>query len=309
MQKIGWEYEALFDVAEATELEQRIWQSMPSSIKVGSMGYRTKTTRAGKRLEIDVYPIFGYQDRIRANRAKEQATPETMRRVNLANAKRKIIQLADANFTEEDIHLTLTYEHPPIYSQCHKDVQNFLRAVKRRREKQGLPPLKYIYVIEDNEDGVKKRIHTHILMSGGQPREDLESLWAKGYANTDRLQPNERGLEEIARYLVKSQKNRRKWCCSKNLKKPQVRVSDCKLSNSKVKRMARGLPNEAKDILRKAYPGYEYVECKVKFSDQVEGCYIRALMRKIDRRQDHARQKQGGVAGKPAPREKKQASS
>lgn len=282
VQKIGWEYEALFDVEQRTELEMQLWQNNPCSIKVGSMGYRTKTTRAGKRLEVDVYPVFGYSDRIRAREAKKQVTPETMRRVNLANAKRRIVQLADANFTEQDIHLTLTYENPPIYSRCQKDVQNFLKAVKRRREKQGLPELKYIYVIEDDQDGQKKRIHTHILMSGGMDREELEALWEKGYANADRLAPDERGLEAVARYLVKSQRNRRKWCSSKNLKKPDVRVSDCKLSNAKVKRIARNLPNEAKEILRKAYPGYEYVECKVKFSDQLDGCYIRALMRKVD---------------------------
>lgn len=283
MQRIGWEYEALFDVEGMTELEQQLWQANPCSIKVGSMGYRTKTTRAGKRLEVDVYPVFGYQDRMRARAAKQQITPETMRRVNLSNAKRKIVQLADANFTGEDIHLTLTYENPPIYSRCQRDVVNFLAAVKRRRAKKGLPELKYIYVIEDDEDGIKKRIHVHILMSGGMSREELEELWAKGYANADRLQPDERGLEAVARYLVKSQRNRRKWCSSKNLKKPDVRVSDCKLSNAKVKKIARNLPNEAKDIMRRAYPGYEFVECKVKFSDQVDGCYIRALMRKVDK--------------------------
>lgn len=294
MQKIGWEYEALFDVEGMTELEQQLWQANPCGIKVGSMGYRTKTTRAGKRLEVDIYPVFGYQDRMRARAAKQQITPETMRRVNLSNAKRRIVQLADANFTEEDIHLTLTYENPPIYSRCQRDVVNFLAAVKRRRARKGLPELKYIYVIEDDEDGIKKRIHVHILMSGGMSREELEKLWAKGYANADRLQPDERGLEAVARYLVKSQRNRRKWSCSKNLKKPDVRVSDCKLSNAKVKKIARNLPNEAKDIMRKAYPGYEFVECKVKFSDQVDGCYIRALMRKVDKGIEHQR-KGGGI--------------
>ena len=297
MQRIGWEYEALFDVEQMTELEQQLWQANPCGIRTGQMGYRTKTTRAGKRLEVDVYPVFGYQDRMRARAAKQQVTPETMRRVNLANAKRRIIQLADANFTEEDIHLTLTYENPPIYSRCQRDVCNFLAAVKRRRAKRGLPELKYIYVIEDDEDGVKKRIHTHILMSGGMSREELEALWAKGYANADRLQPDERGLEAVARYLVKSQRNRRKWCSSKNLKKPDVRVSDCKLSNAKVRRIARNLPNEARDIMRKAYPGYEFVECRVKFSDLIDGCYIRALMRRIDKGgTERARKNKGRLA-------------
>lgn len=281
MERIGWEYEALFD-AEPTALEQRIWESMPSGIRVGSMGYRTKTTKAGRRLEVDIYPMWGRLDYTRANRALKQVTPETMRRVNESNARRRLIQLADANFDEHDLHLTLTYEHAPCYSRAQKDIGNFIKAVRRRRQKAGLPEMKYIYVIEDNEDGMKKRIHAHMLISGGIDRAELEKLWARGYANAYSLQPDERGLEGLARYMVKSQKNRRKWSCSKNLKKPQVRVSDCKLSNGKVKRMARSLPNEARDILSRAYPGYTFVDCRVKFSDQVDGVYIRALLRRED---------------------------
>lgn len=281
MERIGWAYEALFD-AEPTALEQRIWESMPSGIRVGSMGYRTKTTKAGRRLEVDIYPMWGRLDYTRANRALKQVTPETMRRVNESNARRRLIQLADANFDEHDLHLTLTYEHAPCYSRAQKDIGNFIKAVRRRRQKAGLPEMKYIYVIEDNEDGMKKRIHAHMLISGGIDRAELEKLWARGYANAYSLQPDERGLEGLARYMVKSQKNRRKWSCSKNLKKPQVRVSDCKLSNGKVKRMARSLPNEARDILSRAYPGYTFVDCRVKFSDQVDGVYIRALLRRED---------------------------
>lgn len=281
MERIGWAYEALFD-AEPTALEQRIWESMPSGIRVGSMGYRTKTTKAGRRLEVDIYPMWGRLDYTRANRALKQVTPETMRRVNESNARRRLIQLADANFDEHDLHLTLTYEHAPCYSRAQKDIGNFIKAVRRRRQKAGLPEMKYIYVIEDNEDGMKKRIHAHMLISGGIDRAELEKLWARGYANAYSLQPDERGLEGLARYMVKSQKNRRKWSCSKNLKKPQVRVSDCKLSNGKVKRMARSLPNEAREILSRAYPGYTFVDCRVKFSDQVDGVYIRALLRRED---------------------------
>lgn len=290
MERIGWAYEALFD-AEPTALEQRIWQNMPSGIKVGSMGYRTKTTKAGKRLEVDVYPLWGRVDYTRANKALKEVTPETMRRQNESNAKRRLIQLADANFDERDLHLTLTYEHAPCYSRCKKDVANYIKAIRRRRVKAGLPELKYIYVIEDDQEGTKKRIHAHMLISGGIDRAELEELWGKGYANAYGLQPNERGLEGLARYMVKSQKNRRRWSSSKNLKKPQVRGSDCKLSNGKVKRIARNLPNEAKDILSRAYPGYTFVECKVKYSDQVDGVYIRALLRKADTKTDRGRRK------------------
>lgn len=282
--KLGWEYEALFDVEGATELEKRIWQIAPSEIRVGEMGYRVRTVQAGTVLDVDVYPLFGREQEKQARQLLHQVTSEKQQRINLRNARRRIVQLANTNFGEGDIHLTLTYENPPGYEQVQKDVRNFVRRLKRLREKRGLQAAKYIYVIEDDEDGVKKRIHTHMLISGGIPREEMEKLWARGYANADRLQLNERGLEAIARYMIKSQRHRKKWCCSRNLKEPKVRVSDCKLSNGKVKRIARGLPNEAKEILRKAYPGYEYVSCEVKYSDMIDGVTIRAQMRRIDRK-------------------------
>lgn len=281
MEKLGWEYEALFDVSGATELEKRIFAAYPSEIRAGKMGYRTRTVQAGNVLDVDVYPVFGREQERQARQKMRQVTREAQQRVNLRNAKRRIVQLANANFTQADLHVTLTYENPPSYEQVQKDVRNYMRRVKRMREKRGLEEAKYIYVIEEDEHGVKKRIHTHVLMSGGIAREELEQLWAKGYANVDRLQPNERGLEAVARYLVKSQRNRRKWCCSRNLTQPKVRVSDCKLSNAKVKRIARGLPNEAKEVLRKAYPGYEYVDCEVRYSDVIDGVWIRAQMRRV----------------------------
>lgn len=280
MKRIGWEYEALFDAAGPTELE-RAFQVYPSEIRVGKMGYRVRTVKAGNQLDVDVYPLFGREQASRARKAMQHVTREAQKKINLRNAKRRIVQLVNHNFTEKDIALHLTYDNPPDYDQCQKDVRNFMRRVKRLRKKLGLPEMRYVYVIEDDEYGTKKRIHSHIVMSGGIHREELEKLWARGYANADRLQLNEQGLEGLARYMVKSQRNRKKWCCSRNLKEPQMRVSDCKLSNVKVKRIARGLPNEAKEVLRKAYPGYEYVNCEVLYSDFVDGVTIRAQMRRI----------------------------
>jgi len=282
MRGVGWEYEALFDAESRTELEAWTdggrWDKQPSSIRVGRMGYRTRTTKAGCRLEVDIYPIFGRDMIIEANRAMRAKTREAMQRINDRNAKRRLVQLVDANFTSEDIHLTLTYAVAPSFEQCQRDVRNFVSAVKRRRIRRGLPPLKYVYAIEDTDGDTKKRIHVHMIMSGGMDRAELEALWSRGYANADRLQPTDRGLEAIARYIIKSQKHRRRWSSSKNLTQPQVRVSDTKLSNARVKRIARQLPNEAADILRRVYPGYDFVECRVSYSDVVDGVYIRALM-------------------------------
>jgi len=283
-----WEYEALFDVqpGDAGNLmsggwdSAGIWRDIPTETRVGRMGYRTRTIKAGPRLEIEIYPIFGREASGRARAARQNVTPEAMRKLNEERSRRRVVQLADANFTDRDIHLTLTYRQAPKYDQALKDVKNFLRTVKRKREQRGMDPLKYIYAIEGDDDGTRERIHVHMLMNGGIDREELEAIWARGYANADRLQPNEFGLEAIARYITKQQKNRRRWCCSRNLKKPKQRTSDTKVSNARVKRLALDLPNTAKGIMEKLYPGYTHVQTVMRYSDAVDGAYIRCLMRK-----------------------------
>ncbi|MBQ1792885.1 MAG: hypothetical protein II008_22145 [Oscillospiraceae bacterium] len=285
---MSWEYEALFDVSRqgggslldgGWDAEGQ-WKDIPTEIRVGRMGYRTRTISAGPRLEVEIYPIFGKEKTAKLRNARKNITPEAVQRLNEERSRRRVVQLADANFTDQDIHLTLTYRQAPKYDQAMKDVKNFLRAVKRRREKRGMSPLKYIYSIEGDEEGNRRRIHVHMLMSGGINREELEAIWAKGYANADRLQPNEHGLEEIARYITKQQKNRRKWCCSRNLKQPKQRTSDTKMSNARVKRLALDFPNEAKEIMEKLYPNYQHVQTSLRFSDVVDGAYIRCLMRR-----------------------------
>jgi hypothetical protein len=245
------------------------------------MGYRTRTIKAGPRLEVEIFPIFGRETAGRARKAKQNLTPEAVQRNNEERSKRKMIQLIDANFDERDIHVTLTYlGTPPKYEQAQTDVKNFLRAVKRKREKRGLDPLKYIYTIEGNDDGTRERIHVHMVMNGGIDREELESIWGKGYANADHLQPNENGLEALARYITKQQKNRRKWARSRNLKKPKQRTSDTKVSNARVKRLAMDFPNSAKEIMEKLYPEYMHVKTVMRYSDVVDGAYIRCVMRR-----------------------------
>ena len=284
---MSWEFEDLFDINAARsadlldgEWANGYWRDIPSEIRVGRMGYRTRTIKAGPRLEVEIFPIFGRETTGRARKAKQNLTPEAVQRNNEERSKRKLIQLIDANFDERDIHLTLTYlGTPPKYEQAQTDVKNFLRAVKRKREKAGLEPLKYIYTIEGNDDGTRERIHVHMVMNGGIDREELEAIWGKGYANADHLQPNENGLEALARYITKQQKNRRKWARSRNLKKPKQRTSDTKVSNARVKRMALDFPNSAKEIMEKLYPEYMHVKTVMRYSDVVDGAYIRCVMR------------------------------
>lgn len=293
---MSWEYEGLFDnewTGASEDLLSGYWGSEPSAIRVGKMGYRTRTVKAGPRLEAEVYPIFGRETEKRLRAARANVTPAKMQKLNMERSRRHFIQLIDGNFTDQDIHLTLTYKRAPDYEQAKKDVRNFLGKVKRLRKKLGLPELKYAGTIEGNTEGKKERIHVHLLMNGGIDRETLEKMWAKGYANADRLKPDENGLEAVARYIVKQQKNRKKWFASRNLKQPVSRVSDTKMSNGRVKRLAMTFPNEAKEIMEKTYPGYMYVKSQVYYSDVVDGFYIRAVMRK----RGGTLQKRGGTKG------------
>ena len=285
---MSWEYESLFDVVpgksgtllDGTWDADGQWKDMPTQIDVGRMGYRTRTVVAGPRLEVEVYPVFGREAASRARAAKIAGnTPEAMKKLNRERAIRHLIQLADANLTDQDIHLTLTYRNAPTEDRAWRDVDNFLRTVKRRRKQYGMTPLKYFYTVEGNESGSKEKLHAHVLMSGGISREELEAIWGNGWANADRLQPDERGLEAIIRYITKDQE-KRKWHRSRNMVQPKQRTSDSKVSNAKVKRIARGFEAEAKEIMEKLYPKYRYVDVKVALSDSVDGAYIRVLMRR-----------------------------
>ena len=280
---MSWEFEDLFDVdAEETfTWFGEDWGKGYSQIKIGRMGYRTRTTIAGPRLEAEVYPIFGRSTEAYLRRAKKtNVTPEKMARLNHERSTRHLVQLVDANFDERDVHVTLTYRQAPTFERAQKDMRNFLLKIKRLREKRGLPALKYIYTIEGDEDGTKQRIHIHLLMNGDMDRAEIERIWAKGYANADRLQPNENGLEAIARYIVKQQRNRRRWCASRNLKQPKSRTSDSRCSNARVKRIAMDIRNLAREEMEKIYPGYQFVNCIVRYSDVIDGAYIRCVMRK-----------------------------
>lgn len=279
---MSWEYEGLFEeIPEENSILGSWWRDEQTAIRVGSMGYRTRTTRAGARLDAEIYPIFGREMEKKAKRARGNLTPERQQKVNERRSRQYFVQLVEANFGEGDIHLTLTYREAPKYDRAKKDIRNFLLKVKRLRERRGLEELKYAGTIEENEEGRKVRIHAHILMNGGIDREELEAIWEKGLTNVFGLQPDERGLEGIARYVTKQQKNQKKWFRSRNLKKPERRTSDTKVSTRRVKRISLSFGAEAKEILEKVYPGYRFVQCTVHYSDVVDGVYIRCEMRKI----------------------------
>ena len=288
---MGWQYDGLFEREWDPEAQQDLsgyWREHRCDFPVGRMGYRRRVTEAGDRLECEIYPVFGRQDEGKARAAKRNETPEKQKRLNRKRAEQYIVQLADANFGEKDIELTLTYRkgRQPDADRCQKDVRNFLDRLKRYRKKKGLGDPKYIYVIEGGREkkngfGVTN-FHCHMMMDGAVSREDLEAIWENGYANTKQLQPDEDyGLEELGKYMIKESKQTgRRFCHSRNLKKPKRRAVDARASNRAVKMIAYDIRNEAKEIMERYYPSYKFVDCRVYYSDQIDGVYIRTVMRR-----------------------------
>lgn len=283
--RVPREYEELFCVGELTEMEKRLYGGDPYRERVGGMHYCTKTERAGDTLVLTVYPILGRSDRAKAEAARKAMSRERQNRYNRERARRRLALLMDANFGKNDLHVTLTYRGtPPDYEQARKDVRNYLRAVKRMREKAGLPEMKYIYVLEEEGgDGEKRRIHVHLMMTGGISREALEEKWGRGYANCDRLQPEEgNGLMELARYFTKleQEKHRRAWSASKNLRKPRTTVSRTRMSNARVRRLCQEMPGNAAEIMGQLYPAYKLGAVEPYVSDWIPGVYLRIRLRR-----------------------------
>ena len=287
---MAWEYADLFDAEQEPadpEGQLSFWQDEPSGLHVGQMGYRRRTTKAGPRLEAEIYPVFGQEERGRLREAKRNQTPEKQRKLNERRAKHRLILLIDSNFTAADYHLTLTYAgDPPDMKRCQRDVKNFIDRVRTRRKRRNLTDLQYIYAIGHDSAA---RIHVHMIINGGIDRDDLEEIWAKGRTNAVRLQPDEHGLQGIANYLFRQNagmkeagklQGKKTWTSSKNLKRPKTRKRDCNCSNARVRRIAGDIQHEAKEIMERLYPGYTFVECRVSYSDIVDGVYIRCVMRK-----------------------------
>ena len=285
---MGWEFEDLFNNRVA---EDGGFLSEPCFIPVGKMGYRRRTTVSGPRLDAEVFPVFGRGQKGEIRREKHQATREAQQRANDERSRIHLIQLVECNFSEADVAIGLDYAgQAPTPERIDKDVRNFIARVRRARKKAGLPEMKYIYAIGGDEMPAAgysgKRPHIHMIMNGGIGRDELEKIWKQGRANCDRLQPRDEGLGGIAVYFTRQKQDRpekpgvRKWRGSRNLKQPVRRSRDARMPNGRVRRIAHDFRNQAKDVMEKLYPGYVLQDCQVRYSDVVDGVYIRCVLRR-----------------------------
>ena len=164
--------------------------------------YKTKTIVSGPMLECEIYPIWRTSKKsIREKTRKESR--KVQKNLNNKNAVKRVIRLINTNFNNNGIWGTFTYSNdrlPSSEEQAKKDMQNYIRRLKRYIARNDLDDLKYIYVTEYSEGS---RVHHHIVMSFNN-RDVAEKLWKNGgRTQTRRLQPDDYGLEGMARYITK----------------------------------------------------------------------------------------------------------
>ena len=144
---------------------------------------RTKTYYCGTKnpeyIEIDLFPCLEQGSKF-GRKGKEKVTAPKQRNLNAKRARRYFCLLLKTNFTEGDIHVTLTYNGkflPETIEQAEREVKNYLRRIANARKRKGLPALKYIYL---TEQGVQsQRIHHHLIINAGLSRDEIEMLWRR----------------------------------------------------------------------------------------------------------------------------------
>ena len=252
--------------------------------------YREKKIQCSKRfIEVDIYPYTKNQRRtsMSKRRRRFKVTAPAQKNLNDKNARRYLTQLANTNFTEQDLHVTCTYNKstlPNSVKEAERAARNYIRRLAYRMKKEGLPTLKYILV---SEYGKKKdsdkiiRIHHHIIINGLLDRDTVESLWGKGTVNADRLQLDENGLAALCEYLTKNPNGKRRWTTSQNLEKPYFTKNDSKYSSRKIEKAAMNFDPE---YWVKKYPGYRLNSefgYEAKYND-LTGWHVYLKLHKIE---------------------------
>lgn len=244
------------------------------------MPFIEKKIVSGNLVEIEQYyaPHIGKQ----LVRSKNSGpTPEKQEELNTVHARKKLIRLVNSNFSRKnkDLFVTLTYDREVAEQEAKKQIEKFLRAVRKCRREHGLPELKYILITEH-----QGKWHHHLIMNH-MPLDDLMELWQLGRTHVSILDDCY-SYKDLAGYLMKDEKPSRKkdatseervnakearrkhakrWSCSRNLAKPEEYppkiISRVSHGDPKAPKGCRLLPDWTKgcDSAGNPYLAYSYV--------------------------------------------------
>ena len=133
--------------------------------------YRMKYYRCGEYLDAYCYPVVPCAKAIPGKRTKKRASREVQVKLNQRHARERLTRIVNANFTEEDLSVTLTYrDNPGSKEEAVKLLQKHIRKLRALYKKAEIE-LKYVWQMEKSKKG---RYHVHMILSGGIDRDKLE---------------------------------------------------------------------------------------------------------------------------------------
>lgn len=263
---------------------------------------REKRVHAGAFMEVSLFTRTAEQEKYAKGgnrKRKQKVSRPAQNNLNERNSKRYAKLLVYANFTRNDYYLTFTYnaKHlPTTPKDGNKDRDNTLKKLRRLYEAQG-KELKYMWFTSyqyDEDTGFIKRIHHHVLISGGVNRDDVEACWSKGRGKKKEMlgrtqaklvQPGDNGIDELIAYLTGQEKwenrqwkkGQKRYSCSKNLIKPEETKNDYKWSLKKLAEIGASSDAGEEQILKR-FPGYRIInEPKPVYHEEL-GWYVQYEM-------------------------------
>ena len=260
--------------------------------------YETKTITSGTIREVEIYPLFMKKDIPDEFRVK--GTTQARKNLNNKNAVKYFRRKMNVNFGKGDYYLTLNYSNdnrPKSYEEAKKQVAAYIRKLNReymklqkkellkntknnkRVKKKKYKKIKYMYVIEISQEG-KGKYHVHMVLSSELSMDLVEKCWKYGRRNNiRRIEPDEKHLTDLANYLSKDPKGKKRWGCSKGLKEPKITTSK-KVSKKKIYEMDKD-NSKVKDFMEKLNPGYKVIEFRCERNKWTNMPHITVMMSKI----------------------------
>ena len=229
--------------------------------------------------------------------------------------------LMEMNFGAGDYYLTLTYKHLPAdVEEAKRDYDRFAERARKLYKSFGIKFEAVMVMSQSYRRGELVRLHLHVIMRGGVPRELIEALWRKadkagrckpgeeykrlgaklGRANCALLEPDGNGLAALCAYLAKQPRDgiARRWYATVGLKKPYIASrNDEKYSIKDIKDIAErnaDVPDVA--WWEREYPGWTLYDDRTFAyrctESEFSGISIRVKLRKLTEAELEERRKE-----------------
>ena len=198
--------------------------------------YVIRTYKAGRIGEKIKYWVSGERPTKSARKVRSD-----IRKIqqNEASAIKRLARDLNANFSEDDGFITLTYsdeglhtmiekggvvpEAEAVYLAAAKDLKNYIRRVKRELKKDGIE-LRWAAVTSDwdPEANESVRVHHHLVVNA-EAREAVLKKWTAGIADFEALS-GQADLTPVAAYMINQVRylpDAKAYSTSRNLIRPQ----------------------------------------------------------------------------------------